>query len=145
MEIVPLRIDHFAQVVSLGEYFATELGEPFSREKAIQVLDAIELHHGESTFGEVLVCDGGVVGVFLAALSEDWFSYKQIAGELLWYVHPDYRGNRKGLELYFRAKKWAEMHGCKLRMAHFHNYGNAGDLEAFYEREGLEPFETTYQ
>ena len=66
----------------------------------------------------------------------------KIAGELAWYVDPDYRGHRAGLDLLKKAELIARSRGCRyLTMISMNHSMNVGPL---YEKAGYSPAETTY-
>jgi GNAT superfamily N-acetyltransferase len=52
---------------------------------------------------------GGVVtGMFAGSISEHYFGRDLIASDTLWYVLPEHRGSRAGLQLLRAFEKWAK-------------------------------------
>jgi GNAT superfamily N-acetyltransferase len=85
----------------------------------------------------------GIVGVLAAFLVSPMFSDDKIAVECLWYLEPEYRTSRRGIDLANAFEYWAKMVGANIVQ-----YGNptgiGSDLASFYERLGAKPFETVY-
>lgn len=58
--------------------------------------------------------EGKVVGGFVAQCYINWFSDSLIAGDHVWFMHPDYRGARAGALLLKEYRKRAFEMGAKL-------------------------------
>jgi GNAT superfamily N-acetyltransferase len=84
-----------------------------------------------------------VRGFALIAVSPFVFNLnRKMAGELAWYVDPEYRGHRAGLTLLKKAELVAQRRGCDyLSMISMNHSMNVGPL---YEKVGYSPAETTY-
>lgn len=65
------------------------------------------------------------VGVLALAHHRSLWGTTRLASELLWYVHPDIRGQGHGRRLMQMGKRWAESVGAQLIQAH------AGDRQMF--------------
>lgn len=58
--------------------------------------------------------EGRVVGTLIASAIETTFSTDKVTVELMWWVDPEHRGNKEGLELLETYEQWAQETGCKL-------------------------------
>lgn len=96
----------------------------------------------ESEAARVLVYEenGTVEGVLCFILFDHYFSGEMTAGELIWYVEPEFRG-KASLELLWAAEKMAYESGAT------HMQLTSPDEHAgkIYERIKYAPVETTYQ
>ncbi|NBC18280.1 MAG: GNAT family N-acetyltransferase [Bacteroidetes bacterium] len=68
---------------------------------------------------------GRPVGVLALVAHRTMWGTTRVAAEILWYVHPDYRGQGHGRKLMQMGKRWAESANCHLIQAH------AGDRQIF--------------
>lgn len=57
--------------------------------------------------------NGKVVGVLCAYAFTPIFSLERLAAEVLWYLEPDYRKGRRGLEMMKGYEYWAKLVGCR--------------------------------
>ena len=61
-------------------------------------------------FAHVGTSKGTLNGVFLGSIDEHYFGTDLIASDTLWYVSPQSRGSRVGLQLLRTYEKWARDH-----------------------------------
>ena len=78
---------------------ATELAEKLANYPGAKIL--------------VAEADGKIVGVFAFLLFPHYYSGVMTAGELIWYVEPEYRAGNTGLELKWAAEKMAKELGAE--------------------------------
>ena len=64
----------------------------------------------DTHFMQVAEVDGELVGLFLGAISEHYFGTDRLASDTLWYVAPEHRGSRVGLDLLRAFEKWGTSH-----------------------------------
>lgn len=66
----------------------------------------------------------------------------KIAQEILWWVEPEYRKSRRGLELYMAGEYWAKKVGCSLMQ--MVSQETFPEVEVFYERKGYRKAEQAW-
>lgn len=93
--------------------------------------------------GKILVAeeDGNVVGVLGFVVFPHYFSAEPTAGELIWYVEPEYRQSFISLSLLRKAQSMARNMGAK-RMQFTAPTEEVGKA---YESLGYKKVEVTYQ
>jgi len=85
-----------------------------------------------------------IVGMLGGILSPDILDGSLTATETFWYVHPEHRTGRGGLELLLTFEKWAvEIGANRIMMAHLVEH-NSETLKKLYERRGFKPIEIFY-
>lgn len=115
--------------------------------------DVLALNTGclEALFLQLLDCgvvflaevDGQAVGMLAASVGTHPISGEPVAGEVCWWVEPDYRGSVAAVRLLIAAQAWAR---DERGAASFQLIAPAGsELGEFYERLGYREMETTYQ
>lgn len=57
--------------------------------------------------------EGKIVGVLCAYAFIPIFSLERLAAEVLWYLEPEYRKGRRGLDMMKGYEYWAKLVGCK--------------------------------
>lgn len=90
----------------------------------------------------VYVKDGDPIGIIVGTTTEMLFSTERVATELVWYVKPEYRNGRVGLEMFDKFQYWAkEVVTAKyLVMAHLGNE----TLSKLYKKRGFEKQEESW-
>ena len=92
----------------------------------------------------VLLCykDEKPVGIFHAFIEQSIFNFNTFAREGVWYVKDK---DKKSALLLFKAfRLWAKQLGAVKYTTATHSTMSANTLGAYYERQGLRPFETHY-
>ncbi len=91
----------------------------------------------------IILCTdkGRTVGLLVAAASELPFSDTKQASESIWYVEPEYRNSRYGLDLYAAFEYWA--HGIGAVVIHSAAPKDV-PLGRFYNRRGYKLLEHVY-
>ncbi len=85
--------------------------------------------------------DGKIVGAIGMAFLEDTFTNVPTAFEQFWWVHPDHRNSRLGLELWHKFEERARERGAKrLVMVHLASL----NLQSVFERRGYSLTEQTF-
>jgi len=141
-------IDDIPDLVTWGEkfweltWFRQELKEEYCKQSVCFLLNGLI----NEDAGFVLVVEDDekkIRGFALIVVSPFVFNLdKKIAGELAWYVDPQYRGQRAGLALLDKAERIAKRRGCDyISMISMDHSMNVGPL---YEKVGYSPAETTY-
>lgn len=123
-------------------WFKQELNKPYSPES----VEALCRHLIQDMSGFILVVaddEDKVRGFVLVTIAPFIYSMNDtIAGELAWYVDPELRGGKIGLQLLAKAELIATMRGVTymtmISMAH------SMDIGPLYEKMGYSPTETTY-
>lgn len=100
----------------------------------------------ESNYEKVLVLllvdNSTPVGLLIGYATTTPFSHDLIASELAWYVSPNYRGQRKALDLVYAYEEWAKRIGCKhISMSLLTTLTDATKL---YERLGYKKTEISF-
>lgn len=83
--------------------------------------------------------EGQIIGMMGFILHNHFISGEKVAGEVFWWVEPEYRGD--GLRLMHDAERRAKAAGAK----YMHMIAPTEQVEAVYERLGYEYVEATYQ
>jgi GNAT superfamily N-acetyltransferase len=91
----------------------------------------------------IILCkhEGKTVGMLVAGASELPFSDAKQASESIWYVEPEFRKSRYGLDLYAAFEYWATGIGAVV----VHSAAPKGvPLDRFYKRRGYKLLEHIY-
>lgn len=87
--------------------------------------------------------EGKIVGVIAAYAFYPIFSSERIACEILWYLEPEYRKGRRGLDMMKAYEYWAKLVGCTVAQ-----YGwltsSPETMIALYEKTGATLAEHVY-
>lgn len=87
--------------------------------------------------------DDKPVGVLVAYCFEPIFSTTKLAVEVFWYLDPEYRSGRRGIEMMQAYEYWAKLVGCKVVQ-----YGwlvsSPEGMKKLYERSGAQLAEHVY-
>jgi GNAT superfamily N-acetyltransferase len=83
--------------------------------------------------------DRKIVGMLLVLVHTHFVSGERMAGEVAWWVEPEYRGC--GLKLLKAAEQWAREQGA----VKFSMVAPSEDVECLYQRLGFTKVETAYQ
>lgn len=67
------------------------------------------LSNPDTHFAMVTETDGKLTGMLLGYISEHYFGRDLIASDYLWYVLPEHRGSRAGLQLLIAFQDWAKV------------------------------------
>jgi GNAT superfamily N-acetyltransferase len=133
-----------SEVVDLIGSFHSESrysGYTYLPEKIETLLESI-LEHPETSVGILYRKDDKIVGVLCATSAEFIFNYQKYTSDLCFYVLPEYRNSRIGLELMKAYEHWSKeiigADGCTLV--------NLDDerVHKLYVKKGFEPTERTY-
>lgn len=96
-----------------------------------------------ASLGEVWASmeDGKIVGAIGMAFLEDTFTGVPTAFEQFWWVHPDHRQSRLGLELWHKFEERARERGSKrMVMVHLASL----NLQRMFEKRGYRLAEQTF-
>lgn len=85
---------------------------------------------------------GHAVGMVWAEGVKQPWSKARIASEVVWWVDPDWRASRRGLELLGAYEAWARAQGYQVLLNGLH--GSAKGLEPIYLRRNYKPIEYYY-
>lgn len=84
-----------------------------------------------------------IVGVLAAYAFEPIFSNTRIACEVLWYLSPEYRKGRRGIEMMDAYEYWAKLVGCKV-VQYGWMISSPQGMKPMYERRNAKLFEEVY-
>lgn len=86
--------------------------------------------------------EGQSVGMLCGMVSEILFSRERIATELAWWMDPEYRANRIGIELINAFEYWARHKAqCKFVQLSTIETEQVERISKFYKRKGYDLFE----
>ena len=124
-----------------GKAFLEEAGWKAFNPGAFQRYWIAVLGEGVGEINAVLD-NGKVVAALGCAFIEDPFTGGQTALEMFWWVHPDHRNSRIGLDLWRTFEKRAKDKGCKqIAMVHLASL----NLQHIFERRGYKLVEQTFR
>lgn len=108
----PHDMQDITKMVQLGSVMAAE-GDyadiPYSEDKTRKLGVHILVDEDESTyFARIVECDGEIIAMMLAYVTEFYFSTARIAQDFLLYVHPDHRGSSAAVRLIKEFMRWTE-------------------------------------
>lgn len=133
---IPRLIEMGSRSIAIGPYKDQVDDNPEAA-----AIFALELINGQN--GRVLVAeeDGKVIGLVAFILFPHYFSGVLTAGEVMWYVEPEFRKSFTGLALFRTAEREARAAGAKRMQftAPTQEVANA------YELLGYKPIEVSYQ
>jgi len=125
------------------EFFEQEgyMSDTFNEEKVLSVLkDVVEDPY---KIGILAVADDRtVVGMLLATTTEVIFNNEIQTCELAWYLKPEYRNTKAGLELIKQYEYWSK-HVIKADICGMVDLAQAS-LEDLYTRRGYQQVERAY-
>jgi ribosomal protein S18 acetylase RimI-like enzyme len=101
-------------------------------------LDVIQMEHGTVLVSEE---NGKLTGVLAFVIFPHYFSGEKTAGELIWYVEPEYRQSFTAIALLRAAERLARKAGAK-RMQFTAPTGEVGEA---YRSLGYQPVEVSFQ
>ena len=141
-----LQESDIPQVIKLGKNFLQ--ASPYSdlrfSEEATEAYLRVCLTNPEERIC-ILSMDGNIaVGALLAHTSLAPFSSDKIATELAWWVEPEYRNSRRGLELKAAYEYWAIKMGAKKIGMALLNTEHGPALHRLFSRNGYKEAETAY-
>lgn len=84
------------------------------------------------------------VGLLVGMKTEMNLNYDKIAHELIWWVEPQYRGGRAGIELFKAFEFWAKKVGCKLVQMSLVETEDAPKVQKIYSKFGYKPTERAF-
>ena len=83
--------------------------------------------------------DGKIIGMMGFILHNHFLSGEKVAGEVFWWMEPEYRGD--GLRLLHEAERRSKAAGAK----YMHMIAPTEQVETIYKRLGYQYVEATYQ
>ena len=142
MTVRKATLEDKLDIAFLVKQFNKECKYPFkvNTDKVFNSLDQI-INHPDFI---VLVAeeDGDVGGMFIGGVTAPLFSEDIVSTELAWYMQPEYRKGRSGMEMLKQYEEWSKSKGCKfVTMIDIDPYNN---LESLYTRKGYKVTEKTY-
>jgi hypothetical protein len=142
--ISELTVDTIDQLEDIGHAFTREANYPggFS----LAAFRAAWVPLLKLDLGKLLVYKNGekIVAALGMAIVPDGFSGRCTALEQFWYVTPEGRKTRAGVELFYRFEKIGIARGAKkLVMVHLANL-TPKRLQEFYEKRGYKLVEQTF-
>lgn len=86
--------------------------------------------------------DGAIQGIFAFILFDHYYSGEPVAGEMIWFVEPDYRKTGMALPLLWEAEKLASQMGAqKMQLT-----APTDEIAAMYGKlKGFQKVETAFQ
>jgi GNAT superfamily N-acetyltransferase len=84
------------------------------------------------------------VGMVAGTAQEFLFSDDKIAGELVWWVDPEYRRGSYGRDLHDAFEYWADKVGCKVITMALLEDQKADKVARLYERKGYRQAERAF-
>jgi len=90
------------------------------------------------------IVDDRIVGMLAATTSELVINYDKIAHELMWWVEPEYRGGRAGIELLKAFEFWAKKIGCTKIQMSLVETEDAPKVQRIYTKFGYTPVERAF-
>lgn len=134
--------DDIVHFIRMGRDFAVAAGEPFDRESLVQHLEWII--DTENTTALVAETDAGIVGIIAGIFFPTfWDQSKITATEMWWWVDPQARGSKVGIELMNALESWARDNGA-FRLSMMMIAGVAPGIEKLYRRQGYRLHEQTF-
>lgn len=76
------------------------------------------------------------VGLLAGIKAEMTLNYDSLAHELIWWVNPEHRGGRAGIELFKAFEFWAKKVGCKKVQMSLVETADAPAVEKIYSKFG---------
>jgi len=142
--MIELDSDSLHRIDEIGQAFAKEADYPggWSFPSFLNLWSVLL----DSGLGKIyaIESEGRLAGVLGAAFMPDPHSGWPTATEQFWYVLPEFRKTRWGLDLYFRFKAEAiERKSKKMVMVHLAAL-TPESLQKFYEKEGFRLAEQTF-
>ena len=110
MPIRPIEPNDLPKVIELGRGMHQESvyrNFDYSPEKFGRMLYHF-VSNPEKFFAYVGTANNKLTGVLLGSIGEHYFGTDLIASDTLWYVSPQSRGSRVGLQLLRAFEKWAK-------------------------------------
>lgn len=140
-----LKIHELHRLEEIGKSFTSEAKHPggFSTSRFVANWQAM-ITYG---MGVIFVTEEGnrITGTIGIGLMQDGFSDIPVALEQFWYVLPEFRTTRAGVELFRAFEKLGQQLKVKsLILVHLANVG-ADRLEDFYLKRGYHLVEKTYR
>jgi GNAT superfamily N-acetyltransferase len=139
-----LDLDTLPQIIPIGEAFAKEANYPGGWSWPDFARMWVSLLNGG--LGKIFVStDGGQLGGALGAVfTPDPYSGQMTAVEQFWYVLPEHRKTRAGMELFQAFQVEAKKRQArKIVMVHLASL-TPESLQKFYEKEGFRLAEQTF-
>ena len=115
------------------------------RAKLIELIQSCYANETEGKRYLMIASDGDKwVGIVGGILIEDHFLLGNVAQEIMWWVHPDYRKTKVAMELLESLETWAKFIGTKhLLMSHYENE-YAPKMRKMYEKNQYQLKEYNY-
>lgn len=135
------------RVLEMGHRFLRE--GPYSREISSNMETTSHLAHAilSNPLAKILVNDenGNLTGLMVFIVYDHYFSGEKTAGEVIWYVEPEYRNTFTGIALLRAAQRMArEMGATTMQFTAPATLGSDERIPKMYEMLGYHPVETTY-
>lgn len=84
------------------------------------------------------------VGILVGMKTEMNLNYDSLAHELIWWVDPNHRGGRAGIELFKAFEFWAKKIGCKMVQMSLVETEDATKVQKIYTKFGYKPTERAF-
>ena len=125
-----------------------ESGSPMERlsvdyEKVRMNLEKAIISNQTEWLALVSHVEGKPVGVLFAYCFEPIFSSQKLAVEVLWYLEPEHRKGRRGIDMMKAYEYWAKLVGCNV-VQYGWMVNSPEGMKKMYERTGAELSEMTY-
>jgi len=140
------RLDDVPELIELAKKLSA--GSPMEAlavdyEKSRAAIEKAIISDQRDWLALVSHVDDKPVGVLVAYCFEPIFSSTKLAVEVFWYLDPEYRSGRRGIEMMQAYEYWARLVGCKVVQ-----YGwlvsSPEGMKKLYERTGAELAEHVY-
>lgn len=128
----------------MGAQFAAVSGTPIAYDAASAEATLRRLI--DMPEGCLLVADAGeVIGMTGAMVHAHYFNASHRTGqELFWWIDPEHRGSKIGLEMFLALESWARSQGAQTFVMGALHAQSPEKVGQFYERNGYAPLEHTY-
>lgn len=139
-------IDDLPSILRMSEDFhqaSPYRNIPFNKEFLAQNVQAILINPLFSLF-VAEDHNGNLVGMLAGVITQKLFSPEPAAGELVWWVDPEYRSNGIGPELHQSFQAWAISKGCSSISMVLLEDENLELIDKMYKNMGYTPTERSY-
>ncbi len=143
MPVFKAEIQDAPEVIELLKRAHSEIsihGLPFDTERVIEVVAMV------LTNGAIFCCRSGenLTGILMAFKGPSLYNFEPIASKIVWYVDPDFRNTRVGIQLHKAFEDWGKFEGCyALVMSNMPN-SFSQSTEKFYLKKDYTLSEQTY-
>lgn len=140
------RLNDIPELLEMGKRLVNEgpmkkIG--FQESKARRMLEQAIIAPDNEWLALVSHKEDKPVGVLVAYCMQPVFSDEKVAVECFWWLEPDHRSGRRGLDMMEAYEYWAKLIGCKVVQ-----YGwlisSPEKMKLLYDRIGAEKSEEVY-